>query len=67
MARIDGTTTVNTDANANEDAFRLAMKASVMAYELGGTSGRVHSRLWPTPRRRPFRNPFRHLAMFRPA
>lgn len=38
MARIDATTTVNTDANANEDAFRLAMKASVMAYELGGTS-----------------------------
>jgi len=37
-ARIDGTTTVNADANANEDAFRLAMKAAVAAYELGGTN-----------------------------
>lgn len=35
--RIDSTTLVDTDANANEDAFRLAMKAAVAAYELGST------------------------------
>lgn len=38
LARIDGTTMVDADANANEDAFRQSLKAAVAAYELGGTA-----------------------------
>lgn len=38
LARIDARTQVDADANANEDAFRQVLKASVAAYELGGTA-----------------------------
>lgn len=37
-ARIDAGTLLDSDANANEAAFRQVLKASVAAYELGGTA-----------------------------
>jgi len=38
LSRVDAKTQVDANANGNEDAFKEVLKASVAAYELGGTA-----------------------------